>query len=92
MAEHLYTSIPNVNLAYHNDGTTGEYFGDAPRGVATTDAKWRIFKIEYANAWNTAGDPWIIKWAVDAKGNGSDAPIHVWDNVASLTYKLLASR
>jgi len=86
MAEHLYKSIPNVNLAYHNDGTD-EYFGDADRGVAVGDARWRIFKIEYDNGYNVAGDPWIIKWAL-----GTDAPIHVWTDPHTLDYSLLAAR
>ena len=86
MAAHLFLPLPNVNQAYHNDGTH-EYFGDAPRGAATSDAKWRIFKIEYDTGYDTPGDPWIIKWA-----DGDDFPDNVWDNVASLTYELLAKR
>jgi len=86
MAAHLFHPTPNVNQAYHCDGTH-EYFGDAPRGVATSDAKWRIFKIEYDTGYDTAGDPWVVKWAL-----GTDAPIHKWSEVASLTYELLKAR
>ncbi len=86
MAEHLYSTIPNINLAYHNDGTH-EYFGDAPRGATKASAKWRIFKIEYDTSYTTAGDPWIIKWA-----DSDDFNDNVWNDVASLTYGLLKGR
>ena len=86
MAAHLFEPLPNVNQAYHCDGTH-EYFGDAPRGTTTAQAKWRIFKIEYDTSYTTAGDPWVIKWA-----DGDDNPDNVWDNVASLTYDLLQAR
>lgn len=86
MAAHLFDANPNINQAYHCDATH-EYFGDAPKGFATSDAKWRIFKIEYDNGYNVAGDPWVIKWA-----DGDDLPDNVWDNVATLSYSLLKAR
>ena len=85
MPAHLFDPKPNINQAYYTDGNH-EWFGDAPRGTATSDARWRIYKIEYT----TPGDfdsSWIIKWV-----EGSDNPSYVWDNVASYTYSLLAGR
>ncbi len=85
MAAHLFDPRPNINQAYYTDGLH-EWFGDAPRGAATSEAKWRIYKIEYA----TPGDfdsSWIIKWV-----EGNDNPSYVWDNVATYTYSLLAKR
>ena len=76
---------PNVTQAYHNNGTH-EYFGVAAKGTLTSQAHWQIFKIEYTTSYSTDGDPWIIKWP-----DGSDQPTFVWDNVASLTYKILGS-
>ena len=86
MPFYLYDPKPNVNQAYHVDSDKNEYFGEAPRGVATSESKWRIFKIEYA----TPGDQdssWQIKYP-----NGSDMPEFEWDNVETFTYKLLAQR
>jgi len=86
MAEPLFELSPNFNLAYHNDAKD-EYFGEAPKGAATSDAKWRIYKMEYDTSYATAGDPWIIKWA-----DGDDLPNNIWDNVATLSYSLLKAR
>lgn len=86
MPEPLYDMRVNYNTAYHNDGTH-EYFGYAPRGVATSDAKWQIVKMEYTTGYSVQGDPWVLKWA-----DGDDLPNNVWDNVESLTYELLKKR
>ena len=85
MPTHLFDPRPNINQAYYTDGNH-EWFGDATRGAITAQARWRIYKMEYS----TPGDftsSWIIKWP-----NGSDAPIFIWDNVASYTYALLKER
>ena len=86
MPAHLFEGPPNTNLVYHIDSDKNEYFGDAPRGVTTAQAKWRIYKIEYA----TPGDQtssWQIKFP-----NGSDMPIFIWDSVESYTFTLLKDR
>ena len=80
MAEPIFDRRVNYNIAYHNDGTH-EYFGYAPRGVATSDAKWQIVKLEYT------GLHWVQKWA-----DSDDMPDNVWDNVAALSYGLLKAR
>ena len=79
----IFKPEPSENTAYHNDGTH-EYFGFAPPGASTSQAIWQIFKMEYDNGYDIAGDPWIIKWA-----EGNDLFQHVWDNVATLNYYLL---
>lgn len=85
MPAHLFDPRPNVNQAYYTDGNH-EWYGDAPRGAATNEPKWRIYKIEYA----TPGDfdsSWVIKWA-----EGSDNPSFVWDYVVAYNYTLLKAR
>ena len=79
----IFKPEPNENVAYHCDGTH-EYFGYAPEGATTSKAVWQIFKMEYTTAYNTAGSPWIIKWA-----EGTDQFTNIWDNVATLNYYLL---
>jgi len=79
----FYNPTPGFTNAYHNDGTH-EYFGKGPKGAKTSDAQWSIFKMEYDTGYDTAGDNWIIKYP-----DGTDAPKFIWDNVESLTYKLL---
>jgi len=77
----FFKAMPNCNQAYNKDASGHEYFGKAPRGATTAAALWQIFKIEYD------GDNWVIKWP-----DGNDEPKHVWDDVESLTYTLLAER
>lgn len=86
MPAHLFDSRPNVNQTYHVDSNLNEYFGDAPRGAKTSDAKWRIYKIEYVIPGNQDSS-WVIKYP-----NGSDMPVFVWDNAQSYDYDLLKER
>jgi hypothetical protein len=86
MPAHLYEGPPNTNLAYHVDSNKNEYFGDAPRGATTSQAKWRIYAIIYATPGNQESS-WQIKYP-----NGSDMPIFVWDSVTSYQYYLLKDR
>ena len=86
MPAHLFEPTPNVNQAYHVDASLNEYFGDAPRGATTAQAKWRIYAIIYATPGNQDSS-WQIKYP-----NGSDMPIFKWDDVATLTYTLLKDR
>jgi hypothetical protein len=86
MPFYLYEPKPNVNQVYHVDSNLNEYFGEAPRATLTSEARWRIYKIEYA----TAGDQdssWQIKYP-----NGSDLPAFEWDDVETYSYSLLKAR
>ena len=78
MPEPLFDRRVNYNIAYNKDSSGDEYFGYAPPGNTTSDAKWQIIKLEYT------GDNWVQKWA-----EGNDLPEHVWGNVESLNYYLL---
>lgn len=77
-------SIPpfelDINVAYHKDSSGNEYFGWATKtkGVATSESRWKIVKIEYT------GDNWIKKYA-----DGDALYDNVWANVESLSYSLL---
>ena len=86
MAFYLYDPKPNVNQVYHVDSNKNEYFGEAPRGTATSESRWRIFAIIYA----TPGDQ-TSSWQIHYP-NGSDLPSFEWDEVESFTYALLAAR
>jgi hypothetical protein len=71
--------------AFYTDGTD-EWYGKAPKGSATSDASWQIFMMDYT------GSNWIIKWPVDpVSGLGTDAPKFIWDNVGTLTYRILGT-
>lgn len=52
------------------------YIGEAEPGVASSEAKWRIKRIDETNTPDTD-----IRYA-----EGSSGFVHVWDNRASLTY------
>ena len=86
MPRHLFDPKPNTNQAYHVDANKNEYFGDAPRGAKTSDAKWRIYVIWYS----VAGDQ-TSSWQM-LYPDGSDNPSYIWDNVEGYTYTLLKER
>jgi len=71
--------FPETTIAYYTDGTD-EWYGEANKGANTFDARWKITKQEYS------GDNWIIKYP-----NGSSEPKFKWDDVATLSYKLLGT-
>lgn len=80
---------PNETQAYHNDGTH-EYYGWASSGTLTSQAHWQIIKVEYDNGYDTAGDPWIIKYPrINATSKYNDQPIFEWDEVESYSYGIL---
>lgn len=71
--------------AYATDGTN-QWFAKAAKGCTTDKAGWMIVKIEYT------GQNWITKYPVDATSDkATDAPKFVWDNYASLTYRILGT-
>jgi hypothetical protein len=80
MINDYYGPIPNVTIAYHVDGSGDKYWGKAAKGSTTSLPRWSISKMEYD------GSNWIIKYP-----DGTDAPKFIWDNVESLSYKLLGT-
>ena len=85
MPAHLFDPKPNTNQGYHVDANGNEYFGDAPRGALTSDAKWRIYAMFYDN--DQGNGSWLIKYP-----DGKDTPMFIWDNVEAYTYMLLRDR
>ena len=65
------------NTAYDRIGSD-QYFGWADRGTTTAEAKWKIIKLE------AVGNGWLKKYP-----DGKSTFQFVWDDRASLTYKLL---
>lgn len=70
----------DINVAYNKDAAGNEYFGWAPRikGVSTAKPHWKIIKMHY-----TSGN-WVKKYA-----DGNALFDNIWDNVESLSYRLL---
>jgi len=65
-----------VQLRFDGENSTYNYVGEAPVGAATTDASWRIFRLE------NSGTASLTKmWA-----DNSDQFNKVWDNRASYSY------
>ena len=86
MSLNYYEPVKNTSIAYHKDSNGNEYFGKAAIGSKTSDARWTIFKMEYA------GVDWAGKYPVDSTtGLGSDAPKFIWDNADTYAYRLLGT-
>jgi len=65
-----------TQLRFDGENATYNYIGESPVGATTTDASWRIYRLE-----NTGTASLIKMWA-----DGSDQFNKVWDNRASYTY------
>lgn len=64
-------------LLDYNSGSSPVYIGEAEPGTSTSEAKWRIRKIEY----DANGNPISVKWA-----DGTNSFTKVWDDRATYTY------
>ena len=80
MINQYFGPFPNTTVAYHLDSVSGtdKFYGKCGKGSKTSDPRWQIVKMEYT------GDHWITKYP-----DGTDSPKFIWDDVESLTYKLL---
>ena len=81
MINDYFGPFPNTTAAFHKDGSNNEYYGRAAKGAKESNARWQIVKLE-----KTGTTDWITKYP-----DGTDAPKFIWDDVESLTYKLLGT-
>jgi hypothetical protein len=76
----------NFSYAYDKDSSNNEYFGKAAKGTPTAKAGWSICKMTYT------GNNWVLQYPQDSVTSlGTDAPKFIWDNVESLTYRVLGT-
>lgn len=73
--------IPYTQLFDYVSGSDPIYVGAADPGVATSAAKWKIYKLTYATLADSSNGVVSIKWA-----NKSTMFDQIWDNRASYTY------